>query len=334
MRTAARMMSTTLDSDGGRHLRVLLRRRATSDERQAALTSIVSLDREALEALLDTYLAAVRTAGRLAQLKWLKWVPVSWGGRDLAALDRVLRSEPGSPEDESSTRRVLLSTLKQLPRAGGVLRLEQEVRRRSRAAASFEEMLERTPDIGTPSFEVVEEARGYQIRRYDDFSVAQTVRHRKVAPDGVKLGEPTMSGAGAFQALAGYIFGGNSRQEKMSMTTPVFTRGDAMEFVLPSAYWTSTDGAPEPLSDTVSLESGEAGLVAAHFYGGYSTADQVDRRKAELLESLRDSDWVPRTGALPFSAAYNDPFTPPWRRRNEVLVAVEPKPDSESFSES
>ncbi|KAH8079120.1 Heme-binding protein [Aureococcus anophagefferens] len=60
--------------------------------------------------------------------------------------------------------------------------------------------------------------------------------------EGLELQNPKMAGAGAFQALAGYIFGGNGREEKMAMTT---------------------------------------------------------------------------------RAAYNDPFTPPWRRRNEVLVAVE-----------
>ena len=149
-----------------------------------------------------------------------------------------------------------------------------------------------------------------------------------------------MSGAGAFQALAGYIFGKNKREEKMAMTTPVFTRAgqllcrnstfaiDAtsrfptgqMEFVLPEAYWKDLGKAPAPVSN-VELTYGEGGLVAASYYGGYATKDEVARRSAELVEAIEASDYA--VAGETYSAAYNDPFTPPWRRRNEVLVAVE-----------
>ena len=44
-------------------------------------------------------------------------------------------------------------------------------------------------------------------------------------------------------------------------------------------------------------------------------------RSAELVEAIEASDYA--VAGETYSAAYNDPFTPPWRRRNEVLVAVE-----------
>ena len=158
------------------------------------------------------------------------------------------------------------------------------------------------------------------MRKYDDFAVVRTARQQAVSGDGVKLGEPKMSGAGAFQALAGYIFGKNKREEKMAMTTPVFTRAGQMEFVLPETYWKDLGKAPAPVSN-VELTYGEGGLVAALYYGGYATKDEVERRSAELVEAIEASDYAV-TGET-YSAAYNDPFTPPWRRRNEVLVPVE-----------
>ena len=177
-------------------------------------------------------------------------------------------------------------------------------------------MLERTPKIGTPAFEIVEEQDAFQVRKYDDFAVVRTARQRAVSDDGVKLGEPKMSGAGAFQALAGYIFGKNKREEKMAMTTPVFTRAGQMEFVLPKEYWTDLGKAPAPTSN-VELTYGEGGLVAAAYYGGYATKDEVERRSAELVEAIEASDYA--VAGETYSAAYNDPFTPgPWRRRNGV----------------
>ncbi|KAK7253302.1 Heme-binding-like protein [Aureococcus anophagefferens] len=182
-------------------------------------------------------------------------------------------------------------------------------------------MLARTPDLSTPAFELVDTADDFQVRRYADFSVVRTARRAPVAAEGLELQNPKMAGAGAFQALAGYIFGGNGREEKMAMTTPVFTRGGDMEFVLPEAYWSDASRAPAPTSD-VELSAGQNGLVAAAFFGGYATKDEVERRSAALVDAVRASGaWTPVDD--PYQAAYNDPFTPPWRRRNEVLVAVE-----------
>ncbi len=49
--------------------------------------------------------------------------------------------------------------------------------------------------------------------------------------------EQSSKGTGAFQAIAGYIFGGNDAGEKIAMTTPVLTtRGGTMQFMMPSVY--------------------------------------------------------------------------------------------------
>ena len=302
-------------------LRTLLSRSAKPKAREEAIALITEMERDERDKFLD-YVNTVReTPGKLARRPLMRYAPVSWPARDVAALDRVL-AIGGMPEDDASKRRAVLSTLRQLANTRGVLRLEREARRRARLAASFDEMLERTPKIGTPAFEIVEEIQdAFQVRRYDDFAVVRTARQRDVSDDGVKLGEPKMSGAGAFQALAGYIFGKNKREEKMAMTTPVFTRAGQMEFVLPETYWTDLGKAPAPVSN-VELTYGEGGLVAASYYGGYATKDEVERRSAELVEAINASEDYAVAGET-YSAAYNDPFTPPWRRRNEVLVPVE-----------
>ena len=204
-------------------LRTLLSRSAKPKAREEAIALITEMERDERDKFLD-YVNTVReTPGKLARRPLMRYAPVSWPARDVAALDRVL-AIGGVPEDDASKRRAVLSTLRQLANTRGVLRLEREARRRARLAASFDEMLERTPKIGTPAFEIVEEQGAFQVRRYEDFSVVRTARQQAVSDDGVKLGEPKMSGAGAFQALAGYIFGKNKREEKMAMTTPVFTR--------------------------------------------------------------------------------------------------------------
>ena len=115
------------------------------------------------------------------------------------------------------------------------------------------------------------------------------------------------------------------------MTTPVLTVGDeeidkTMSFILPSDYWAegADSQAPKPLDGSgVQIERDEGGTRAAIMFGGYSSKAVVERKKAQLLEGLeKDDEYEIADGGLVILAQYNDPFTPPWKRRNEVAVSV------------
>ena len=56
-------------------------------------------------------------------------------------------------------------------------------------------------------------------------------RQQQSSANGVV--NPAAGGGGAFNALAGYIFGGNAARDRMAMTTPVFTDSSGtMQFVV------------------------------------------------------------------------------------------------------
>ena len=145
-----------------------------------------------------------------------------------------------------------------------------------------------------------------------------------------KVQAPELSGASSFGALAGYLFGKNDKSTAMKMTTPVLTspRADAekqMEFVLPSQYWDSDNltTAPKPLSGSgVTLQQKESEERAVLMFGGYASEKEVARRKYELEKALsKDAEWKALEEEVTV-AQYNDPFTVPWRRLNEVSIRV------------
>ena len=231
---------------------------------------------------------------------------------------------------QSSRRRALSIVLNQLPDVRSIRALEAEANRRKKNVSSMEEMLQRTPkDLETPSYTVLSPSfKTWEVRQYDDFAVCSTM---------MNVNEP---GPGAFNALAGYIFGKNSVQEKMAMTTPVLSTTDPsssrrkMSFVMPSRFWKDKNfaSAPKPIDASVSVEGLGGGLVAdsstiaVKWFGGFASAAEVSRQSAALIAGLQSegqSDWeMVNPNASPFLMQYNDPFQPPWKRRNEVAVPV------------
>lgn len=189
-----------------------------------------------------------------------------------------------------------------------------------------------------PEYRVLEETEDYEIRAYEPYLVAETVVN----------GDFGASGGQGFRILAGYIFGDNRRSEKMAMTAPV-TRQPAddsvrmsmtvpviaersaeagryvYQFVMERKYTLET--LPVPNDGRVRIREVPARLIAARRYSGRWTAENFERHTETLLEALR-RDGVAVTG-LPVSAAYNSPFTPPFLRRNEVLIEIArpPTPD-------
>jgi len=183
-----------------------------------------------------------------------------------------------------------------------------------------------------PQYRVLAEGEEYEIRAYEPYLVAETI----VAGD---YGD---SGGQGFRILAGYIFGGNKASEKMAMTAPV-TREPAgnvkmnmtapviservaeaeryrYQFVMERKYTRET--LPVPEDDRVTIREIPARTMAVHRYSGRWTASNYEKHTDILLRALA-RDGIEVVGA-PQSAAYNSPFTPPFLRRNEILVEIDP----------
>jgi hypothetical protein len=99
-----------------------------------------------------------------------------------------------------------------------------------------------------------------------------------------------------------------------------------MAFVMPSTYWEEEglSNAPSPLKDSlVKLKRDLGGHRAVLMFGGFASPKDIASRKSQLLKELeKDKEWKIVDGSTFTLAQYNDPFTPPWKRRNEVSVPV------------
>jgi hypothetical protein len=186
-----------------------------------------------------------------------------------------------------------------------------------------------------PPFTVVDELPGgIEVRRYEP-----------------RLGaEVTMSGSAdragrnqAFSVLFAYIAGANRADdgpEKIAMTVPVETtrRGEEiamavatdtevgatavrMRFFLPSRYTFET--APRPSDPRVRLVEVPPETIAVLRYSGSPDEREIAERGEAMLRALADSRW--RAASAPTSLFYDAPFTPPFLRRNEAAVTVEPR---------
>jgi len=177
----------------------------------------------------------------------------------------------------------------------------------------------RTPKLETPKYQVLsrDALSGVEVREYAPYAVVQTQQGPEVANNR------------SFFMLADYIFGKkNVRSEKMAMTTPVqMDRGSgAMSFIMPSKYWSSLEDAPLPAANAgVSLEERPRETLAVSIFGGYALGPTVAKKTEELIDFLQKSDrWEMVTNSTRLMQ-YNDPFTVPWKRRNEVSIPVRAK---------
>ncbi len=188
--------------------------------------------------------------------------------------------------------------------------------------------------IEEPKFQVLEKQGKLELRTYEPMIIAE------VAVDGDM---DDASGRG-FRLIADYIFGNNTttqgdaekismtapvtmevqpvaeQSEKIAMTTPVTMAQSGeqwrMHFVMPAEYNMQT--LPIPNNPKVKLREIPAHKYAAIRFSGFSGAKKVDRKTRELL------DWMEQKGLKPVGtpelARYNPPITPPFFRRNEVLI--------------
>ncbi|MEI6278156.1 MAG: heme-binding protein [Verrucomicrobiae bacterium] len=138
----------------------------------------------------------------------------------------------------------------------------------------------------------------------------------------LKVVETTMKdggSGGSFNRLFRFITGGNDDGKKIAMTTPVFMAGgeSTMAFVMPA----DLRKVPQPTDGSVTVREMPAGRFAVLRYSGERSLQQ----EAEHLERLKA--WVAAQGlnvsAAPVYAYFDPPWTPPFLRRNEVMLCVD-----------
>jgi len=166
-----------------------------------------------------------------------------------------------------------------------------------------------------------------EIRRYDPRLAAETTLDT-AGEDGRNQ---------AFRRLAGYIFGGNHARSEIAMTTPVETRAGqsiamtapvetdgatgVMRFFLPAGL--ALDTLPLPDDPAVRLTEVPAQTLAVLSFSGARDADTLSERQRDLLARLEPTAW--RASGAPSAFLYDPPWTLPFLRRNEVVVAVAPR---------
>ena len=107
------------------------------------------------------------------------------------------------------------------------------------------------------------------------------------------------------------------------MTVPVqqksAAQGWSIAFVAPSRY--NRDTVPRPANPDVYIREIPSQLVAVKRYSGRWTDRNLQRETDALLAALEKAGVRPIEAVM--SAVYNAPYTLPFMRRNEVIVAVD-----------
>ncbi|MEB0137340.1 heme-binding protein [Actimicrobium sp. CCC2.4] len=163
--------------------------------------------------------------------------------------------------------------------------------------------------------------------------------------------EVTVSGSrsdavsSGFKLLAGYIFGGNTRQQRIAMTAPVLQENSAgiaipmtapvtqtaqgnqwtIRFMMPAAY--TLESLPVPDNPQVRLRLLPASRVAVVLFSGLAGEDSIVQKTADL-DAFVARRQLSATGPATL-ARYDPPWTPWFMRRNELMLPLAPAQNSQ-----
>lgn len=185
--------------------------------------------------------------------------------------------------------------------------------------------------IEEPTYTVTEKSGAFELRAYEP----------KIIAEVTVSGNMKQASNRGFKLIAGYIFGGNTSQqgsaEKISMTTPVTMELDQSEkismtapvtigktdnqwrvhFVMPSKY--TMDTLPKPNDSSVTLREIPKRNYAVIRFSGLAGARKVANMTTSLENWLKSKNITPRGKAE--LSRYDPPWTLPFFRRNEVMIA-------------
>ena len=167
-------------------------------------------------------------------------------------------------------------------------------------------------NIETYPFIVKKKYGNFEIRNYEASLFSSVQLPYKEYKDASNKG---------FSILAKYIFGGNEKNEKIAMTSPVAMALEdsiTMMFMVPKSI--KKESLPKPNQSKIEFKEEPAKTVAAISFGGWASNEKIEKYKTELKAAL-DAEGISYTNHFYF-LGYNPPFEL-LNRKNEVIVELE-----------
>ena len=166
-------------------------------------------------------------------------------------------------------------------------------------------------DIESPEYKVLKTIDEVELRLYPKMVVAKTSLSDKSFEN---------QGSNGFRTIANYIFGGNEKNQKIAMTSPVvmeMSDSATMYFVMPKQY--KKEELPNPSSKNVRIVEEAPKTLAVISYGGYSSDKKIEKHQKDLMKVLLKNK-IKSKGAFMYMG-----YNAPWdiiNRRNEVAIEV------------
>lgn len=157
----------------------------------------------------------------------------------------------------------------------------------------------------------------YEQLKYEVLKKEGSIELRKYAPFVMmKAGDPSYSG---FQVLFNYISGNNDKNQKISMTVPVFTdikETGFIAFTMPEEV--VKNGYPNAIDPRIHIEKQEEKYyLACSFVGAIKKVDA-------FVVTLKDYATLNQIEIIgePVLLRYQGPFVPPIFRKHDVMIEI------------
>ena len=170
--------------------------------------------------------------------------------------------------------------------------------------------------LENPKYTILEKNNHFQIRKYDEMTIAKitTVGERY---EGLRKG---------FIPLARYIGAKDREGPKISMTAPVMQQkiiNDDWEisFYMPSKF--DTDQLPISENNQIKIVTTPSKIMAVITFSGVAKTELLENKFTNLIKWIEEINYEIILGSKPVYSYYNDPSTPGFLRKNEIMIPVE-----------
>lgn len=163
-------------------------------------------------------------------------------------------------------------------------------------------------------YEVISSYVDFEIRSYEA-SLFTSVK--------LPTNEYDRASSSGFSILAGYIFGGNDKNEKIAMTSPVtmtIENSDSMTMMFMVPKELDKDKLPTPDQKSIKFVEEPSKKMAAIRFSGWTNDEKIEKYKKLLIKGL-EREGVSYSNRFYFFG-YNAPYEVA-NRRNEVLVELD-----------